>query len=78
MGGSRGEPSLARPVVIDSTILVYAVSATVQRAPGENAALSWLAVGFFTAVSVVSNTSHVLAPAGAVQPLSLPWCWGLS
>ncbi|MFC9352826.1 DUF2637 domain-containing protein [Arthrobacter sp. NPDC057013] len=58
------------PIVIDSTILVYAVSATVQRARGENTAMSWLAVGFFTAVSVASNTSHVLAPTGAAQPLS--------
>jgi hypothetical protein len=64
------------PIVIDSTILVYAVSATVQRARGENTAMSWLAVGFFTAVSVVANASHVLAPAGVVQPLSPAMVFG--
>jgi hypothetical protein len=58
------------PVVVDSTILVYAVAATVQRARGENTLLSWLAVGFFTTVSVAANATHVIAPGGIVQPLS--------
>ena len=56
--------------VVDSTILVYAVAATVQRARGENTLLAWLAVGFFTTVSVAANAAHVLAPGGIIQPLT--------
>jgi hypothetical protein len=52
------------PIVVDSTILVYAVAASVQRARGESTALSWVAVGFFTLVSVLANGAHVLAPEG--------------
>lgn len=52
------------PVVVDSTILVYAVAASVQRARGESTTLSWTAVGFFTLVSVLANGAHVLAPGG--------------
>jgi hypothetical protein len=52
------------PVVVDSTILVYAVAASVQRARGESTTLSWVAVGFFTFVSVLANAAHVLAPGG--------------
>lgn len=59
------------PVVVDSTILVYAVAASVQRARGESTALSWTAVGFFTLVSVLANGAHVLAPGGVpVEPNS--------
>ena len=57
------------PIVVDSTILVYAVAASVQRARGESTALSWAAVGFFTIVSVLANGAHVLAPAG--EPAAL-------
>lgn len=62
-----GIPSELRwlvPVVVDSTILVYAVAASVQRARGESTVLSWVAVGFFTVVSVLANAAHVLAPGG--------------
>ncbi|MET4144030.1 DUF2637 domain-containing protein [Arthrobacter sp. UYCo732] len=52
------------PIVVDSTILVYAVAASVQRARGESTTLSWVAVGFFTLVSVLANGAHVLAPHG--------------
>ncbi|WP_349033936.1 helix-turn-helix domain-containing protein [Pseudarthrobacter sp. SORGH_AS 212] len=52
------------PIVVDSTILVYAVAASVQRVGGESTMLSWCAVGFFTAVSVAANAAHVLAPNG--------------
>lgn len=58
------------PVVVDSTILVYAVAATVQRARGENTLLSWVAVGFFTTVSVAANASHVIAPGGTPQAMT--------
>lgn len=57
------------PLVVDSTILVYAVAAAVQRARGESTLLSWCAVGFFTAVSVAANAAHVLAPGGVPVPL---------
>ncbi|HEX9087859.1 MAG TPA: DUF2637 domain-containing protein [Arthrobacter sp.] len=57
------------PVVVDSTILVYAVAASVQRARGESTTLSWVAVGFFTAVSVSANAAHVLAPGGVMAAL---------
>lgn len=57
------------PIVVDSTILVYAVAASVQRARGESTLLSWCAVGFFTAVSVAANAAHVLAPNGVPRPL---------
>ncbi|MBG0738681.1 DUF2637 domain-containing protein [Paeniglutamicibacter antarcticus] len=57
------------PIVVDSTILVYAVAASVQRARGESTSLSWLAVGFFTLVSVLANGAHVLAPAGVQRDL---------
>lgn len=52
------------PIVVDSTILVYAVAAFVQGARGGSTLLSWCAVGFFTAVSVAANAAHVLAPGG--------------
>lgn len=52
------------PIVVDSTILVYAVAASVQRARGDSTTLSWVAVGFFTLVSVLANGAHVLAPEG--------------
>lgn len=57
------------PIVVDSTILVYAVAASVQRARGESTTLSWVAVGFFTLVSVLANGAHVLAPAGVAASL---------
>jgi hypothetical protein len=57
------------PIVVDSTILVYAVAASVQRARGESTTLSWVAVGFFTLVSVLANGAHVLAPAGVPEDL---------
>lgn len=57
------------PIVVDSTILVYAVSASVQRARGESTTLSWIAVGFFTLVSVLANGAHVLAPEGVPATL---------
>lgn len=58
------------PVVVDSTLLVYALAATVQRSRGESDRMSWVAVGFFTAVSVAANAAHVVAPGGVLQPLS--------
>ncbi|MHA7209534.1 DUF2637 domain-containing protein [Arthrobacter sp. MDT1-65] len=58
------------PVVVDSTILVYTVAATVQRARGENTRISWVAVGIFTAVSVAANAAHVIAPEGAPQDIT--------
>lgn len=64
------------PIVVDSTILVYAVAASVQRARGESTALSWAAVGFFTLVSVVANAAHVLAPGGVPQNLDGPVLFG--
>lgn len=57
------------PIVVDSTILVYAVAASVQRARGDSTTLSWVAVGFFTLVSVLANAAHVLAPAGVAAAL---------
>jgi hypothetical protein len=57
------------PIVVDSTILVYAVAASVQRARGESTVVSWCAVGFFTAVSVAANAAHVLAPNGVPVPI---------
>lgn len=63
-----GIPEMLRwlvPIVVDSTILVYAVAASVQRARGESTTLSWMAIGFFTLVSVLANAAHVLAPSGA-------------
>jgi hypothetical protein len=57
------------PIVVDSTILVYAVAASVQRARGESTVMSWCAVGFFTAVSVAANAAHVLAPGGVPIPV---------
>lgn len=64
------------PVVVDSTILVYAVAATVQRARGESTLLSWCAAGFFTLVSVAANAAHVLAPEGDLLPFSLSVAFG--
>lgn len=58
------------PIVVDATILVYAVAASVQRARGESTTLSWVAVGFFTAVSVAANAAHVLAPGGVFTDLN--------
>jgi hypothetical protein len=58
------------PIVVDATILVYAVAASVQRARGESTTLSWVAVGFFTAVSVAANAAHVLAPGGVFAPVN--------
>ncbi|ACL42368.1 putative Trp operon repressor (plasmid) [Pseudarthrobacter chlorophenolicus A6] len=57
------------PIVVDSTILVYAVAASVQRARGESTTLSWMAVAFFTLVSVLANGAHVLAPSGVARDL---------
>ncbi|WP_415854148.1 DUF2637 domain-containing protein [Sinomonas sp. G460-2] len=68
-----GIPPLLRwlvPIVVDSTILVYAVAAAVQRARGEDTRLSWVAIGFFTAVSVAANAAHVLAPDGVPSTIS--------
>jgi len=65
-----GIPEMLRwlvPVVVDSTILVYAVAASVQRARGESTTLSWMAIGFFTLVSVLANGAHVLAPVGVAR-----------
>lgn len=64
------------PIVVDSTILVYAVAATVQRARGENTGISWAAVGFFTTVSVAANAAHVIAPDGVAQPLTASVIFG--
>lgn len=64
------------PIVVDSTILVYAVAATVQRARGESTRISWVAVGFFTSVSVVANAAHVIAPDGVAQALTASVIFG--
>jgi hypothetical protein len=64
------------PIVVDSTILVYAVAASVQRARGESTTLSWVAVGFFTLVSVLANAAHVLAPGGVLAPLDATVVFG--
>lgn len=64
------------PIVVDSTILVYAVAASVQRARGESTTLSWVAVGFFTAVSVLANGAHVLAPAGVPATMDVTVMFG--
>lgn len=48
------------PVCIDATILVYSLAAAVQYGRGESTRSAWMAVGFFTAVSVACNASHVL------------------
>ncbi|WP_249336233.1 DUF2637 domain-containing protein [Sinomonas gamaensis] len=74
-----GIPPLLRwlvPIVVDSTILVYALAAAVQRARGENTRLSWAAVAFFTTVSVAANAAHVLAPEGVPAQLTLPLAFG--
>ncbi|XKH58635.1 helix-turn-helix domain-containing protein (plasmid) [Citricoccus nitrophenolicus] len=55
------------PVCIDATLVVYSLAAAVQYGRGESTRSSWLAVGFFTAVSVVCNASHVLT-AGTGGP----------
>lgn len=71
--GWAGVPEQLRwlvPIVVDATILVYAVAASVQRARGESTTLSWVAVGFFTVVSVAANAAHVLAPGGVLAPLN--------
>lgn len=71
--GWAGIPEQLRwlvPIVVDATILVYAVAASVQRARGESTTLSWVAVGFFTAVSVAANAAHVLAPGGVFAPVN--------
>jgi hypothetical protein len=57
------------PIVVDSTILVYAVAASAQRARGESTLMAWCAVGFFTAVSVAANAAQVLAPGGVPVPI---------
>lgn len=62
--GIPGQLRWLVPIVVDATILVYAVAASVQRARGESTTLSWVAVGFFTVVSVAANAAHVLAPGG--------------
>jgi hypothetical protein len=62
-----GIPEMLRwlvPIVVDSTILVYAIAASVQRARGESTTLSWMAIGSFQLVSVLANAAHVLAPTG--------------
>lgn len=64
------------PIVVDSTILVYAIAATVQRARGESTRISWAAVGFFTSVSVAANAAHVIAPDGVAQPLTASVIFG--
>lgn len=64
------------PIVVDSTILVYAIAATVQRARGESTRISWAAVGFFTTVSVAANAAHVIAPDGVAQPLTASVIFG--
>lgn len=64
------------PIVVDSTILVYAVAATVQRARGENTRISWTAVAFFTTVSVAANAAHVIAPDGVGRPLTAAVVFG--
>lgn len=43
------------PIVVDPTILVYAVAASVQQARRESTVMAWCAVGFFTAISVAAN-----------------------
>ncbi|WP_422759070.1 DUF2637 domain-containing protein [Paenarthrobacter sp. C1] len=68
-----GIPEMLRwlvPIVVDATILVYAVAASVQRARGESTTLSWMAIGFFTLVSVLANGAHVLAPNGVVSEVN--------
>lgn len=58
------------PITIDATILVYAIAAAVQHSRGESTMLSWLAVFFFTSVSVTANAAHVLAPGGVPAELT--------
>jgi hypothetical protein len=50
------------PVAIDATQLVYTLTAVIQKSRGGRAWFSWLAIILFTAVSVVANAAHVLAP----------------
>ncbi|MCU6479096.1 DUF2637 domain-containing protein [Arthrobacter sp. A2-55] len=64
------------PIVVDSTILVYAVAASVQRARGESTRISWIAVGFFTLVSVAANAAHVLAPGGVLATADVTVVFG--
>lgn len=58
-----GVPAFLRPavpIVIDSSLLVFTVSALVAQGRGEDARLAWGAVFMFTGVSVVTNTAHAL------------------
>ncbi|MEH0110601.1 DUF2637 domain-containing protein [Tersicoccus sp. MR15.9] len=64
------------PIVVDSTILVYAIAAAVQRARGESTRLSWVAVAFFTLVSVAANAAHVIAPGGDVGAITPTMLFG--
>ena len=51
----------AVPVFIDLAILVYAGLVLVHKSRGERTWPSWMALGAFTALSVVANGAHALA-----------------
>ncbi|WP_431220343.1 DUF2637 domain-containing protein [Leifsonia xyli] len=55
--------NIAVPVVIDASIVVFSLAATLQRARGHSTLLAWTCVGLFTTISVVANAVHVLLPS---------------
>ncbi|AQX81551.1 hypothetical protein BWO91_17680 [Plantibacter flavus] len=60
------------PVVIDGSIVVLSVVATHQRANGRSTRLSWMAVAFYSVVSVVVNALHVITEFPSIEER-----WGL-
>src|SRR5690625_4950465 len=57
----------AVPVFIDLAILVYAGLVLVHKSRGEGTWPSWMALGAFTALSVVANGAHTLAHSHEAQ-----------
>ncbi len=52
------------PAVVDLALILFTLATLVRKSRGESTLVANLATGFWTAVSIGANVSHVLIPAG--------------
>lgn len=69
--GVPGYVAWLTPVVVDGALVAYSVAAAVQRSRREKAGLLWLALTFFTGLSVAAQVVHALAVGSAPTPAAL-------
>lgn len=69
--GVPGYVAWLTPVVVDGALVAYSVAAAVQRSRREKAGLLWVALTFFTGLSVAAQVVHALAVGSAPTAAAL-------